>query len=114
MRERSEENMKETTLQVREEGGGGGVPGTRTEILLQPMVKTIENVAVALQPMDNHIRADICTAASGGFHSGTGGDELNKAVAHEKPMMDLAGHTSHKEEPTEEQVFRQELQPVGK
>ncbi|GAB0208489.1 hypothetical protein GRJ2_003314600 [Grus japonensis] len=35
------------------EGGGGGAPGTRAEIPLQPMVKTMVKQAVPLQPMED-------------------------------------------------------------
>ncbi|PKU40851.1 protein pxr1-like [Limosa lapponica baueri] len=36
---------------VSEEEGGGGVPGTKAEIPLQPMVKTLGKQTVPLQPM---------------------------------------------------------------
>ena len=44
---------------VREEGGGGGAPGARAEIPLQPVVKTMVRQAVPLQPMEVHSGADI-------------------------------------------------------
>ncbi|KAK4815368.1 hypothetical protein QYF61_001356 [Mycteria americana] len=44
---------------VSEEGGGGGAPGTRAEIPLQPMVKTMVRQAVPLQPMEVNGGADI-------------------------------------------------------
>ncbi|GAB0205771.1 E3 ubiquitin-protein ligase MARCHF3 [Grus japonensis] len=34
------------------EGGGGGAPGTRAEIPLQPLEKTMVKQAVPLQPME--------------------------------------------------------------
>ncbi|GAB0210172.1 hypothetical protein GRJ2_003483000 [Grus japonensis] len=40
-------------------GGGGGVPGTRAEIPLQPVEKTIVRQAVPLQPMEVNGGADI-------------------------------------------------------
>ncbi|GAB0209326.1 AN1-type zinc finger protein 5-like [Grus japonensis] len=40
------------------EGGGGGAPGARAEIPLQPMVKTMVRQAVLLQPMEVHGGAD--------------------------------------------------------
>ncbi|GAB0189017.1 epimerase family protein SDR39U1 [Grus japonensis] len=44
---------------VSEEGGGGGAPGARAEIPLQPMEKTMVRQAVPLQLMEVHGRADI-------------------------------------------------------
>ena len=44
---------------VREEGGGGGAPGARAEIPLQPVVKTMVRQAVPLQPTEVHGGADI-------------------------------------------------------
>jgi len=54
--ERSE-NCADT--KVSEEGGGGGPPGTRAYILLQPMVKTMVRQVVPLQPMEVHSGAEI-------------------------------------------------------
>jgi len=48
-----------TDTKVREAGGGGGAPGNRAEILLQPMEKTVERQAVPLQPMEVYGGADI-------------------------------------------------------
>ena len=39
---------------VSEEGGGGGAPGARAEIPLQPVVKTMVRQAVPLQPREVH------------------------------------------------------------
>ena len=45
---------------VSKEGGGGGAPGARAEIPLQPLVgKTMVRQAVPLQPMEVHGGADI-------------------------------------------------------
>ena len=44
---------------VSKEGGGGGAPGTGTEIPLQLMVKMTVRQAVPLQPMEVHGGADI-------------------------------------------------------
>ncbi|GAB0208689.1 acid sphingomyelinase-like phosphodiesterase 3b [Grus japonensis] len=44
---------------VSEEGGGGGTPGARADIPLQPMVKTMVRQAVPLQPMEVNGGADI-------------------------------------------------------
>ena len=40
-------------------GGGGGAPGVRAEILLQPMVRTMVRQSVPLQSMEVHGGADI-------------------------------------------------------
>ncbi|GAB0205971.1 acid sphingomyelinase-like phosphodiesterase 3b [Grus japonensis] len=45
--------------QVNEEGGGGGAPGVRAEIPLQPLQKTMVRQAVLLKPMEVHGGADI-------------------------------------------------------
>jgi len=42
-----------------EEGGEGGASGTGSEILLQPVVKTMVRQAVPLQPMGIHSGADL-------------------------------------------------------
>ncbi|GAB0205881.1 acid sphingomyelinase-like phosphodiesterase 3b [Grus japonensis] len=44
---------------VSAEGGGGRAPGTRAEIPLQPLEKTMVRQAVPLQPMEGHGGADI-------------------------------------------------------
>jgi len=41
------------------EEGGGGAPGARAEIPLQPVEKTMVRQAVALQPAEVHGGADI-------------------------------------------------------
>ena len=53
------ERNNSADTKVREEGGGGGAPGARAELLLQPMVKTMVRQAVRLQPMEVHSAADI-------------------------------------------------------
>ena len=45
--------------QVTEEGRGGGAPGTRAEIPLQPVVKTMVRWVVPLRSMEVHGGADI-------------------------------------------------------
>ncbi|GAB0204350.1 epimerase family protein SDR39U1 [Grus japonensis] len=55
---RCERNNSADT-QVSEEEGGGGAPGARAEILLQPMEKIMVRQAVPLQPMEVHGGADI-------------------------------------------------------
>ncbi|PKU39468.1 protein pxr1-like [Limosa lapponica baueri] len=42
-----------------EEGAGGGAPGVRAEIPLQPVVKTMVRQAVPLQPMEGNGGTDI-------------------------------------------------------
>ena len=51
----------ETTADTKfnEEEGGGGAPGTRAEIPLQPVVQTMVGQAVPLQPMEVHSGAEI-------------------------------------------------------
>ena len=44
---------------VSEEGGGGGAPGARAEIPLQPVVKTMVRQAVPLQAMEVNDGADV-------------------------------------------------------
>ncbi|GAB0178026.1 acid sphingomyelinase-like phosphodiesterase 3b [Grus japonensis] len=44
---------------VSAEGGGGGAPGTRAEIPLQPLEKTMVRQAVYLKPMEENAGADI-------------------------------------------------------
>jgi len=57
MRPRERNNSADTN--VSEEGGGGGAPGTRAEIPLQLMMKTIVRQAVPLQFMEVQGGADI-------------------------------------------------------
>ncbi|GAB0207243.1 EH domain-containing protein 4 [Grus japonensis] len=49
---RCERNNSADT-KVSAEGGGGGAPGARAEIPLQPVVKTMVKQAVPLQPMED-------------------------------------------------------------
>ena len=53
------ERNNSADTKVSEEGGGGGAPGTRAEIPLQPVVKTMVRQAVPLQPMEVNSGADI-------------------------------------------------------
>ena len=53
------ERKDSADTKVSEEGGGGGAPGTRAEIPLQPVVKTMVRQAVPLQPMEVNGGADI-------------------------------------------------------
>lgn len=46
---------------VSEERGGRGAPGTGAEMSLQIMEKTMLKLPVPLQPMEDHIRADMHT-----------------------------------------------------
>ena len=47
------ERNNSADTEVGEEGGGGGAPGARAEIPLQPMVKTMVRQAVPLQPVED-------------------------------------------------------------
>ena len=47
------ERNNSADTEVGEEGGGGGAPGTRAEIPLQPLVKTMVRQAVPLQPVED-------------------------------------------------------------
>ncbi|KAK4810779.1 hypothetical protein QYF61_008751, partial [Mycteria americana] len=78
VRKRERNNHADT--KVREEGRGGGAPGTRAEILLQPVVKTMVRQVVPLQPMEVHSGADIHPAACGGPQARAGGCALKEAV----------------------------------
>jgi len=75
---------------VREEGGGGGAPGTRAEIPLQPIVKTMVTQVVPLQPMDDHGGADVHTASCGGPHAGACGYALKAITACREPTLGQA------------------------
>ena len=65
--------------------------------------------------MEDHGGADICTAACEGTHTTAGGHALKEAAAHgELTQEQSSGRScSRGEEPTQEQVFWQELWPVG-
>ena len=52
------ERNNSADTKVSEGGGGGGAPGARAEIPLQPLVKTMVRQAVPLQPMEVHGGAD--------------------------------------------------------
>jgi len=56
VRIRERNNSAETKVS---EGGGGGAPGTRAEVPLQPVEKTMVRQAVYLQPVEAHGGADI-------------------------------------------------------
>lgn len=53
------ERTNSADTKVGEERGGEGAPGVGTEILLHPVVKTMERQAVPLQPVVVHAGADI-------------------------------------------------------
>ena len=53
------ERNNSADTKVREEGGGGGAPGTGAEIPLQPVGKTTVRQAVPRQPTEVHGGADI-------------------------------------------------------
>jgi len=58
------ERNHSTNTKVNEEGGGGGVPGARAEVPLQPVMKTMVRLAVPLQPMLVQARAGGCAQRS--------------------------------------------------
>jgi len=72
--------VKETADTEVGEGGGGGAPGTRAEICLQTIMKTVVKQVVPLQPMEVHSGADIHPAAHRGPHVREGGCALKEAV----------------------------------
>ncbi|CAM9267070.1 unnamed protein product [Bubo scandiacus] len=47
------ERNNSADTKISEEGGGGGAPGARAEIPLQPLVQTMVGQAVPLQPVDD-------------------------------------------------------------
>ncbi|GAB0194454.1 acid sphingomyelinase-like phosphodiesterase 3b [Grus japonensis] len=51
-REEREDVRNSADTKVSADGGGGGAPGTRAEIPLPPVVKTMVKQAVPLQPME--------------------------------------------------------------
>jgi len=53
------ERNNSADTQVSKEGGGGGGPGARAEIPLQPVMKTMLRQAVPLQAMKVHGGEDI-------------------------------------------------------
>jgi len=53
------ERNNSSDTKVSEKGGGGGAPGTRTEIPLQPVKKTMVRQAVPVQSMEVHGGAEI-------------------------------------------------------
>ncbi|GAB0182854.1 acid sphingomyelinase-like phosphodiesterase 3b [Grus japonensis] len=69
---RCERNNSADT-KVSEGGGGGGAPGARAEIPLQPVEKTMVRQAVPLQPMEDNDGTEIPPAAHGRPHTRAGG-----------------------------------------
>ncbi|KAJ7419315.1 hypothetical protein BTVI_26020 [Pitangus sulphuratus] len=55
------------------EGGGGGAPGPRAEIPLQPVVKTMVKQAIPLQPMEDHGDEEIHLQTMQETHARAGG-----------------------------------------
>ena len=53
------ESNNSADTQVGAEGGGGGAPGARAEVPLQPMEQTMVRQAVPLQPREVHSGADL-------------------------------------------------------
>ena len=86
------ERNNSADTKVSEEGGGGGAPGARAEIPLQPVVQTMVMQVVSLRPMEDHGGVAIHTAAHGGHapHDGAGGHVLKEAAAHGGPVLEQA------------------------
>lgn len=61
---------------------------TGAEVLLQPVQKNMVEHIVPLQPLENHVRADIHSAAYGECHIGAGG--LEGTEAHGEAMLELS------------------------
>ena len=75
------ERTNSADTKVSEEGDGGGAPGTRADIPLQPLEQTMVRQAVPQQPMEVHGGAEIhLHPVEGGPHTGEGGC-LKEAVA---------------------------------
>jgi len=53
------ERNSSADMEISEEGGEGGAPGTGAEIPLQPVEKAMVRQAVPLQPMEVHGGASI-------------------------------------------------------
>jgi len=58
---------------VSKEGGGGGAPGARAEIPLEPVKNSMVRQTAPLQSMKVHDGADIQPVACGEPHTGAGG-----------------------------------------
>ncbi|KAK4811165.1 hypothetical protein QYF61_019796 [Mycteria americana] len=107
------ERNNSADTKVSEEGGGRGAPGTRAEIPLQPVVKTMVRQAVLLQPMEVNSGADIHPAACEGPHVGAGGCARRRLWPCGEPALEQApGRTCdpmEREEPMLEQFCWQDL-----
>ncbi|KAK4830792.1 hypothetical protein QYF61_013625, partial [Mycteria americana] len=117
VRERSEKNVRNNSAdtKVREEGGGGGAPGTGAEIPLQPMVKTMGRKVVPVQPMEVIGGADIHLQPVEDPTLKQADMPWRKLQPVENPCQRrlLAGTVAPGEEPTLEKVFWQDLWPCG-
>jgi len=91
LRERERKKKKKSVrnntadTKISEEGQKGGASGSKAEILLQPMEKTMVKQVVFLQSVENHARADVHTEAHGGPHDKAGGYALRKLQLVESP-----------------------------
>ena len=88
-----------TDTKFGEEDGGGGAPGAGAEIPLQPMEKTMVKQVASLD-MEDYTGADV--------HATCTTEDYTAPV--EDPMP---GAVACAEEPTQEQVFSQDLWPLG-
>ncbi|GAB0181367.1 epimerase family protein SDR39U1 [Grus japonensis] len=122
------ERNNSADTKVGAEGGGGGAQGTRAEIPLQPMEKTMVRQAVPLQPKEVHGGADIhlqptedptSEQAPGrtcgpwrGAHAGAG--LLAGKVAHGGPTLEQSVPDGlHPVERTHTRAVLGELSPLG-
>ncbi|PKU45835.1 hypothetical protein llap_3836 [Limosa lapponica baueri] len=73
---------------VSEEGGGRGALGTKAEIPLSPVVKTLGTQVVALQSMKDCGGADIHPVAHAGLHAKAGSCALKEAAVCGKLVLE--------------------------
>ena len=78
------------------------------------MERTTVKEVVPLQPMEDHIGADIHNAVHGGPHATAGGYTLKEAAAHGGPTLEqCVPEGLHTVEKTHAGAVLEELQPVG-
>lgn len=80
MRQRNDENVKETSLQTLGKDGD--------EVLQASEEKVIEIEVVSLQSVKEHCRADTHTAVQGRQHDTRDKHALKKAAAQREPMQE--------------------------
>lgn len=91
MREKSEKNVRETTLadtKANEEAEGGGITGIREQrfpCFIPFHGEELVGEGCPLKPMEYHVGADVHTAVHGGPHARAGGCVLKEAASHGDP-----------------------------